>query len=114
MHVYFLSASMSCLELTEAEFIQIQLVTFMEMLLTLAFIVTIIKLPAKKILIFCSPGSRLALGPTQPSRQCILGAPVTDMQELGHEELMITQLKCLSRESMELYLYSPMSSRHRA
>lgn len=112
MHVYFLATSMSCLELKEAEFIQIQLVTFMEMLLTSAFIGTIINFPARKTLIFCSPRSRLALGFTQPSLQCILGAPFTDMQELGHPELMITHLNCLRRESIELYLHSPTSSRH--
>ena len=114
MHVYFLATSMSCSQLTEAEFIQIQLVTFMEMLLTSAFFATIIKFPARKTLIFCSPRSRLALGPSQSSLQCILGAPFTDMQELGHEELMITHLNCLSRVSMEPYLHSPTSSRHRA
>jgi hypothetical protein len=48
MHVDFLAASLSYLELTEAEFIQIQPVTFMEMLFTSAFIVTIIKFAAKK------------------------------------------------------------------
>ena len=55
------------------------------------------KISSKKTLIFCSPRSRLALGPTQPSLQCILAAPFTDMQELGHEELMITHLSCLKR-----------------
>jgi hypothetical protein len=114
MHVYFLAISMSCLELTEAEFIQIHLVTLMEMLLTSAFIATIINFPARKTLTFCSPRSRLALGPTQPSLQCILEAPFTDMQELGHAELMITHFNCLRRESTELYLHSPMSSWHRA
>jgi hypothetical protein len=102
MHVYFFETSMSCLESAEAEFIQTQLVSFMKMLFTSAFIATTIKFPAKITLSFCSPRSRLALGPIQTSIHCIPGTPFTDMQQLEHEELMITHLNFLSKECMEL------------
>jgi len=52
--------------------------------------------------------SRMALGPTQPPIQWVLGGSFSEGEVVGAWGWPLTSISCWGQECMELYLYPPV------